>query len=46
VEEALILRAFRLRFRPWAEGPIDALDAAMAEDLAQRFPVDAAAGAA
>ncbi len=45
-EEALILRAFRLRFRPWAEGPIDALDAAMAEDLAQRFPVDAAAGAA
>ncbi|WRH61989.1 MAG: N-acetylmuramoyl-L-alanine amidase [Fuscovulum sp.] len=40
VEEALILRAFRLRFRPWAEGPADALDAAMAEDLALRFPVD------
>ncbi|MBA4352166.1 MAG: N-acetylmuramoyl-L-alanine amidase [Rhodobacter sp.] len=46
VEEALILRAFRLRFRPWAEGPVDALDAAMAEDLARRFPVDGAAGAA
>lgn len=40
VEEALILGAFRLRFRPWAEGPADALDAAMAEDLALRFPVD------
>ena len=40
VEEGLILRAFRLRFRPWAEGPADALDAAMAEDLARRFPVD------
>jgi N-acetylmuramoyl-L-alanine amidase len=40
VEEALILRAFRLRFRPWAEGPADALDAAMAEDLSLRFPVD------
>ena len=46
VEEALILRAFRLRFRPWAEGPVDALDAAMVEDLARRFPVDGAAGAA
>ncbi len=46
VEEALILRAFRLRFRPWAEGPVDAVDAAMAEDLARRFPVDGAAGAA
>jgi N-acetylmuramoyl-L-alanine amidase len=40
VEEGLILQAFRLRFRPWAEGPADALDAAMAEDLARRFPVD------
>jgi len=40
VEDSLILRAFRLRFRPWAEGPVDAVDAAMAEDLARRFPVD------
>lgn len=38
---ALMLRAFRLRFRPWAQGPLDALDAAMAADLARRFPVDA-----
>ena len=46
VEDSLILRAFRLRFRPFAEGPVDAVDAAMAEDLAQRFPVDGAVGAA
>lgn len=45
-EEALVLRAFRLRFRPWAEGPADALDAALAADLAARFPVDGGAGAA
>lgn len=43
VEDSLILRAFRLRFRPWAEGPVDAVDAAMAEDLARRFPVDGSA---
>ena len=40
VEEDLILRAFRLRFRPWAEGPVDAVDEALAADLAARFPVD------
>lgn len=40
VEEALVLRAFRMRFRPWAEGPVDAVDAAMIADLARRFPVD------
>lgn len=34
----LILRAFRLRFRPWAAGPEDEADAAMAADLAARFP--------
>lgn len=45
-EEGLLLRAFRLRFRPWADGPVDAVDAALAEDLARRFPVDGAAGAA
>ena len=37
----LLLRAFRLRFRPWARGPLDPIDAAMAADLARRFPVDA-----
>jgi N-acetylmuramoyl-L-alanine amidase len=46
VEEGLILRAFRLRFRPWAEGPLDGVDVAMAADLAARFPVDGGAGAA
>lgn len=45
-EEAVILRAFRLRFRPFAEGPVDAVDAAMAADLAARFPVDGEKGAA
>lgn len=34
----LLLRAFRLRFRPWAKGPLDAVDAGMAADLARRFP--------
>lgn len=32
------LAAFRLRFRPWASGPADATDAALACDLARRFP--------
>ena len=38
----LVLRAFRLRFRPAAIGPLDTVDARMAADLAQRFPVDGA----
>ena len=37
-----ILAALRLRFRPWASGPFDAMDAAIAEDLANRFAVDGA----
>lgn len=37
-----LLAAFRLRFRPWATGPLDPIDAGMAADLARRFPVDAA----
>lgn len=36
----LLLRAFRFRFRPWATGPRDAIDAALAADLARRYPVD------
>lgn len=36
------LRAFRERFRPWATGPADRTDAALAHDLAKRFGVDAA----
>jgi N-acetylmuramoyl-L-alanine amidase len=35
---ATVLHAFRLRFRPWAKGPLDATDAAMAADLAARYP--------
>jgi N-acetylmuramoyl-L-alanine amidase len=36
----LLLRAFRLRFRPWAEGALSPRDAGAALDLARRFPVD------
>ena len=32
-----LLAAFRLRFRPWASGPLDATDAGQAHDLARRF---------
>ncbi len=39
----VLLAAFRLRFRPWACGPLDATDRALAADLAARFPVDGAA---
>lgn len=40
VADDLLLAAFRMRFRPWASGPLDAVDAGMASDLAARFPVD------
>ncbi|MBC2834392.1 N-acetylmuramoyl-L-alanine amidase [Gemmobacter straminiformis] len=39
-DEALLLNAFRLRFRPQAFGPLDRVDAGMATDLARRFGVD------
>jgi len=35
-----LLTAFRLRFRPWANGPLDAVDCALAAGLG-RFAVDA-----
>ncbi len=35
-----LLSAFRLRFRPSARGALDGWDAALAIDLARRFPVD------
>ena len=35
-----ILAAFRLRFRPGANGPVSADDLAAIRDLARRFPVD------
>lgn len=37
----IVLCAFRLRFRPWASGPVDATDLCLIADLAARFPVDA-----
>ncbi|WP_439155030.1 N-acetylmuramoyl-L-alanine amidase [Yoonia sp.] len=36
----LLLQVFRLRFRPWWTGPLDATDAGLIRDLARRFPVD------
>ena len=42
---AQVLSAFRLRFRPWADGPLDATDMGLARDLARRFPVDRGAAA-
>lgn len=39
---ATLLAAFRLRFRPWAEGPETAEDRRLAADLARRFPARAA----
>lgn len=35
-----VLAAFRLRFRPWADGPEDATDRAIISELAARFGVD------
>ena len=45
-EAGVLLDAFRLRFRPWARGPADASDAAMAADLARRHPADRSADGA
>ena len=39
-DAALRLRAFRLRFRPYATGPLSPADMAAAQSLAGRFPVD------
>lgn len=39
VEDARVLEAFRLRFRPWAEGALSREDAALMADLAVRWPV-------
>lgn len=36
----VLLAAVRLRFRPWASGPLDGWDVARIADLARRFPVD------
>lgn len=39
VGDGLILEAFRLRFRPWAEGPLCEADRAAMAGLAARWPV-------
>ena len=46
VSDDLLLAAFRARFRPWAQGPLDAVDTSLIADLAARFPVDAPVAAA
>lgn len=38
VPDQMLLDVFRLRFRPWAQGGLDALDVALAADLAARYP--------
>ena len=40
VDDAALLAAFRLRFRPNAKGPLDRHDASLAKDLATRFAVE------
>ncbi|MEM6408457.1 MAG: N-acetylmuramoyl-L-alanine amidase [Pseudomonadota bacterium] len=40
VDDLTRLAAFRLRFRPWATGPMDEIDAGLAVDLATRFSVE------
>ena len=36
LDATLLLHAFRLRFRPWAKGPLDATDLKLAHGLAKR----------
>jgi N-acetylmuramoyl-L-alanine amidase len=42
VAPELLLQAVRLRFRPWASGPLTAEDAGVVADLARRFQIDRA----
>ena len=42
---AAVLTAFRLRFRPWAQGALGAADVDAVTDLAARFPADPGAAA-
>ncbi len=45
VDDAALLAAFRLRFRPAARGPLEARDMALVADLARRWPARGAADA-
>ncbi|WP_461428819.1 N-acetylmuramoyl-L-alanine amidase [Gymnodinialimonas sp.] len=40
VEDALLLEVVRMRFRPWARGPLDGDDCAVMADLAARYGLD------
>lgn len=40
VADDVLLGAFRLRFRPWAEGPLDDVDCGLAAGMARDFAVD------
>lgn len=44
--EAVIAAVFRLRFRPWAEGPVDDIDRALMAGLVARRGVDRGQGTA
>lgn len=44
--QTAVLTALRLRFRPYASGPLDPMDRAIAADIARRFPVDRATATA
>lgn len=46
VEDAALLEAFRLRFRPGAMGPLSPGDMALIADLANRWPASRGSGAA
>lgn len=39
VGEDVVLNAFRMRFRPWAKGPLEDEDRRLMHDLANRWPV-------
>lgn len=44
VDDGLVLEAFRMRFRPWAEGALSDADRAVMAELAGRWPVQAVRG--
>jgi N-acetylmuramoyl-L-alanine amidase len=40
MDDALLLDVVRMRFRPWADGPLDADDCAVMADLAHRYGLE------
>lgn len=43
MDDGLLLDVVRMRFRPWAHGPLDGTDCALMADLAARYGVDRSA---